>query len=107
MNDVPVVNCEVSTNSAQKFIVLVGQGSYHGGRMFGQTQTQIVQACAVLFAMPVNHFGGLQYNISCLAGTLPFVFEEGFGFDQYVEFALDMPMYFVYRCALLLVTAFK
>jgi glutamate--cysteine ligase len=25
------------------------------------------------------------------------VFEEGFGFEQYVDYALDVPMYFVYR----------
>jgi glutamate--cysteine ligase len=30
-------------------------------------------------------------------GTLPFVFEEGFGFERYAEYALDVPMYFVYR----------
>jgi glutamate--cysteine ligase len=30
-------------------------------------------------------------------GTLPFVFEDGFGFERYVDYALDMPMYFVYR----------
>ncbi|WP_375691922.1 glutamate--cysteine ligase [Pseudooceanicola sp. LIPI14-2-Ac024] len=30
-------------------------------------------------------------------GMLPFVFEEGFGFEAYVEYALDVPMYFVYR----------
>jgi glutamate--cysteine ligase len=30
-------------------------------------------------------------------GTLPFVFEDGFGFERYAEFALDVPMYFVYR----------
>ena len=30
-------------------------------------------------------------------GMLPFVFDEGFGFDAYVEYALDVPMYFVYR----------
>jgi glutamate--cysteine ligase len=30
-------------------------------------------------------------------GMLPFVFEPGFGFEAYVEFALDVPMYFVYR----------
>jgi len=30
-------------------------------------------------------------------GMLPFVFEEGFGFERYVEYALDVPMYFVYR----------
>ena len=30
-------------------------------------------------------------------GMLPFVFDEGFGFQQYVDYALDVPMYFVYR----------
>ena len=30
-------------------------------------------------------------------GTIPFVFEEGFGFERWVEYALDVPMYFVYR----------
>jgi len=30
-------------------------------------------------------------------GTLPFVFEDGFGFEQYVDYMLDVPMYFVYR----------
>ena len=30
-------------------------------------------------------------------GTLPFVFEEGFGFERYVDYMLDVPMYFVYR----------
>ena len=30
-------------------------------------------------------------------GMLPFVFEDGFGFDAWVEYALDVPMYFVYR----------
>jgi glutamate--cysteine ligase len=31
------------------------------------------------------------------SGMLPFVFESGFGFEQYVDYALDVPMYFVYR----------
>ena len=30
-------------------------------------------------------------------GTLPFVFEQGMGFERYVDYALDVPMYFVYR----------
>jgi len=30
-------------------------------------------------------------------GTLPFVFEPGFGFERYVDYMLDVPMYFVYR----------
>ena len=31
------------------------------------------------------------------AGMLPWVFEEGMGFERYVDYALDVPMYFVYR----------
>lgn len=31
------------------------------------------------------------------AGMLPFAFEPGFGFEQYVDYALDVPMYFVKR----------
>jgi glutamate--cysteine ligase len=30
-------------------------------------------------------------------GMLPFVFEEGFGFERYVDYALGVPMYFVKR----------
>jgi len=30
-------------------------------------------------------------------GMLPFVFEEGFGFERWVQYGLDVPMYFVYR----------
>ncbi len=30
-------------------------------------------------------------------GMLPFAFESGMGFERYVEYALDVPMYFVYR----------
>ena len=30
-------------------------------------------------------------------GQLPFVFEEGFGYEHYVDWALDAPMYFVKR----------
>ncbi len=31
------------------------------------------------------------------AGMIPFVFSEGYGFETYVEWALDVPMYFVKR----------
>ena len=31
------------------------------------------------------------------AGMVPFVFEDGFGFERWVDYALDVPMYFVYR----------
>ena len=30
-------------------------------------------------------------------GMLPFVFEDGMGFERYAQYALDVPMYFVYR----------
>ncbi len=30
-------------------------------------------------------------------GILPFVFEAGMGFERYVDYVLDVPMYFVYR----------
>jgi glutamate--cysteine ligase len=30
-------------------------------------------------------------------GLLPFAFEEGMGFERYADYALDVPMYFVYR----------
>jgi glutamate--cysteine ligase len=30
-------------------------------------------------------------------GMLPFVFEDGMGFERYAKYALDVPMYFVYR----------
>jgi glutamate--cysteine ligase len=30
-------------------------------------------------------------------GMLPFVFEDGFGYERYIDYALDVPMYFVYR----------
>jgi glutamate--cysteine ligase len=30
-------------------------------------------------------------------GMLPFAFEDGMGYERYVEYALDVPMYFVYR----------
>ncbi|MFN3232390.1 MAG: glutamate--cysteine ligase [Alphaproteobacteria bacterium] len=30
-------------------------------------------------------------------GVLPFVFEDGMSFERYVDYVLDVPMYFVYR----------
>jgi glutamate--cysteine ligase len=30
-------------------------------------------------------------------GMLPFVFEDGFGYEAYLDYALDVPMYFVFR----------
>ena len=31
------------------------------------------------------------------SGMLPCAFEDGFGYERYVDYALDVPMYFVYR----------
>ncbi|HEU0118449.1 MAG TPA: glutamate--cysteine ligase [Alphaproteobacteria bacterium] len=31
------------------------------------------------------------------SGYLPFVFEDGFSYERYTDYALDVPMYFVYR----------
>jgi glutamate--cysteine ligase len=30
-------------------------------------------------------------------GMLPFVFEDGFGYERYVDYMLDVPMYFIFR----------
>ncbi len=38
-----------------------------------------------------------QNTDNARTGMLPFVFEEGFGFEAYVQYALNVPMYFVYR----------
>jgi glutamate--cysteine ligase len=34
---------------------------------------------------------------SARTGMLPFVFEDGMSFERYIDYALDVPMYFVYR----------
>jgi glutamate--cysteine ligase len=39
------------------------------------------------------------------AGMTPFVFEDGMGIERYVEYALDVPMYFVMRGGVYLNTA--
>ena len=38
-----------------------------------------------------------RHTDAARTGMLPQAFEEGFGFEQYVDYALDVPMYFVYR----------
>jgi glutamate--cysteine ligase len=38
-----------------------------------------------------------QHTDKDRCGMLPFVFEEGMGFERYVDYALDVPMYFVRR----------
>jgi glutamate--cysteine ligase len=34
---------------------------------------------------------------SARTGMLPFVFEDGFGYERYADYMLDVPMYFVFR----------
>ena len=34
---------------------------------------------------------------SSRTGMVPFVYDKGFGFEKWVDYALDVPMYFVYR----------
>ncbi|HTH97986.1 MAG TPA: glutamate--cysteine ligase [Stellaceae bacterium] len=31
------------------------------------------------------------------SGMLPFIFEDGFGYERYVDYILDVPMYFIFR----------
>ncbi len=38
-----------------------------------------------------------RYTDPARTGILPFVFDDGFGFEAYVDWALDAPMYFVKR----------
>jgi glutamate--cysteine ligase len=50
----------------------------------------------------LNGFKSLRSEIwrdtdTARTGMLPFVFEPGMGFERYTEYALDVPMYFVYR----------
>jgi glutamate--cysteine ligase len=48
--------------------------------------------------------GFLSYRMRCWldtdadrSGPLPLAFEDGFGYERYTDYALDVPMYFVYR----------
>jgi glutamate--cysteine ligase len=38
-----------------------------------------------------------RHTDAARTGTLPFAFEPGMGFERYVDYALDVPMYFVKR----------
>ncbi len=62
----------------------------------------------VLFADSPFREGGLTDHVSLRShvwtdtdpdrcGMLGFVFEDGFGFERYAEYCLNVPMYFVYR----------
>jgi len=47
--------------------------------------------------MPKARYSIMRAYMPKVGSMLPFAFEEGFGFEQYVDYALDVPMYFVYR----------
>ena len=38
-----------------------------------------------------------QHTDDRRTGMTPFVFDEGFGYEKWVDYALDVPMYFIYR----------
>lgn len=59
-------------------------------------------ACSPFFEGKVNGWQSWRARIwqdtdPARTGMLPFVFEGGMGFERYVDYALDVPMYFVYR----------
>jgi glutamate--cysteine ligase len=59
-------------------------------------------ACSPFFEGKVNGWQSWRARIwqdtdPARTGMLPFVFEDGMGFEAYVDYALDVPMYFVYR----------
>ncbi len=59
-------------------------------------------ASSPLFEGNVNGYRSFRSNVwqnldDARTGMLPFVFEDGFSIERYVDYALDVPMYFVYR----------
>ncbi len=59
-------------------------------------------ACSPFFDSKVNGHQSWRSRIwqtldDDRTGMLPFVFEDVMGFERYVQYALDVPMYFVYR----------
>jgi glutamate--cysteine ligase len=59
-------------------------------------------ACSPFTEGRPNGFLSLRSEIwrhtdAARTGMLPFVFEPGMGFERYADYALDVPMYFVYR----------
>lgn len=59
-------------------------------------------ACSPFMEGKPNGFKSLRSEVwrdtdKSRTGMLPFVFETGMSFQRYAEYALDVPMYFVYR----------
>ena len=73
-----------------------------------RTATAISPIVSALFANSAIHLGKPSGFVSRRleiwkhtdpdrCGLLPFVFEDGFGYERYVEWALDVPMFFLVR----------
>ena len=59
-------------------------------------------ACSPFAERKPNGFLSLRSEVwrdtdKARTGMLPFAFEPGMGFERYTDYALDVPMYFVYR----------
>lgn len=55
-------------------------------------------ACAVSLHRYLSTRGFVWTDVDkARSGGLPFVFEPGMSFERYVDYAMDVPMYFVYR----------
>lgn len=54
--------------------------------------------CAHTYEHQHNNTGNVWTDVDAArTGNLPFVFEPGMCFEKYVDYAMDVPMYFVYR----------
>ncbi|MEO0809452.1 MAG: glutamate--cysteine ligase [Pseudomonadota bacterium] len=59
-------------------------------------------ACSPFRENALNGFKSLRSEVwrhtdPGRTGMLPFAFEDGMGYQRYVDYALDVPMYFIYR----------
>lgn len=60
--------------------------------------TLCVLCCAVLCCLRASVPGAVWTDVDpARTGNLPFVFEPDMSFEKYVDYAMDVPMYFVYR----------
>ena len=75
-----------------------------GADMGRGCSSSLIESCAPVSVTRLRCAGYLSWrshvwtdvdNARC--GTLPFVFDPDFGFERYVDYALQVPMYFVYR----------
>ena len=66
----------------------------HGTQMMYRTSTTQVN---LDYASEADMVKKLRDLDATRTGMLPWAFEEGMGFQRYVDWVLDVPMYFVYR----------